>query len=249
MKNSRRRLLFGLLLLIAVARANAQTVFTNEAAFTSALAGSLTRTNELNDLEPGNFLHPFNWSDSGLSCSIVSDPLLLLYALTNALSTDTPTAGMVLRFPGTSVRAAGAQMFLTDLAGTPVAGMAELCVAGGPTIPLVTTAGARPFVGLISSGPLLTNLTLVSLVTNAYPTLDHLVLAEGQPALQITRPGTDSLTLQWPAPSTGYVLEQRAPLTGSPWLAVTGTPVRTNNNWQLSLPTPGAGALLRLRRP
>jgi len=238
-----------LALVCAAAHADSYTLFDNEVTFTAALGGSLTRTNELNALEPGNVLHPVIWTHSGLACSIVSEPLLSLYALTNALSTETPSVRIVVRFTSNNVRAAGGLVYLTDVEGRPVAGALEVRVPGGPTIPVISSGGPVPFTGVISRGPLLTNLTLVSLVTNAYVTLDHLVVAEGQPALHLTDRGEGSLMVSWPAPATGYVLDRRALPTGSPWTAVSGLAVRTNDCWQLSVPAPGEGALFRLRKP
>jgi hypothetical protein len=241
--------LASLTLLTATAHADLHTIFANEADFSAAVGGSLTQTNEFTVLETGNIMHPVAWTNGGLACLIVSDPPLSLYGLPGALSTASQTTKLVVNFTSGNVRAVGGLIYLTDADGGAVAGPVEVRVADGPTLILTNAVSPLPFTGVVSSGPLLTNLTLTSLDTNAFVTLDHWIVSEGQPWLTASRAADGGIRLTWPAPSTGYVLQSRGLSSGAAWQPVGGPAVRTNDFWRLSVPAPGEGALFRLRRP
>jgi hypothetical protein len=241
--------LAGLVCLAASSLSVIAGVYTNEATFTVALHGALTRTNDFDLLHEGSLVHPVAWTNEGLACSIVSEPLLRLYGLPGALSTDAPGVKIVVRFTSGNVRAAGGLVYLTDQDGQPMAGELEVRVPGGPAIALASGGAPLAFTGVTSGGPLLTNLTLVSLTTNAYVTLDHLVVSEGQPWLELALAGNGQITVAWPAPATGYTLERKAAAEGSQWTPVPGTPVQAGDYWRLTLPAPGDGGWFRLRQP
>lgn len=223
-------------------------VYTNAADFTAALGGSLTRTNQFETLHEGDLVHPVNWVQDGLACSLVSDPLLRLSGLPGALSVSRPAVKIVVRFTSGNVRAAGGPAYLRDADGQVIGGDIEVRVPGGPTFAIPTDGSAPAFFGLVSRGPVLTNFTVTGLATNSFITLDHLVLSEGQPRLEVTWAGGGSLTLRWPAPATGYVLETLALAGGATWLPVSEAPMREGDCWRLTLPASGSGSFFRLRR-
>jgi hypothetical protein len=66
------------------------------------------------------------------------------------------------------------------------------------------------------------------------------VLQPGAAGLSIEELSPDSALITWPAPSTGYVLQENANLTTSNWLAVTNPPAVVNGEMQITAsPTVG----------
>jgi hypothetical protein len=70
-----------------------------------------------------------------------------------------------------------------------------------------------------------------------------------QPSLAIAQCGTN-LSLSWPLPSTGFVLQQSADITSTNWASVTNGATPTNYWNQVTLSPPAAGnAFYRLVNP
>ena len=55
------------------------------------------------------------------------------------------------------------------------------------------------------------------------------------PQLSISPAGAGSVLISWPAPSTGYSLQQNASLATTNWVAVTNVPVVVGNQNQVTL--------------
>jgi hypothetical protein len=71
------------------------------------------------------------------------------------------------------------------------------------------------------------------------------------PALAIRLGFGHTVILTWPDPSTGYVLQQTANMSGSGggWADVTQPPVIVGANQEVTLPATGSFCLFRLRHP
>jgi hypothetical protein len=79
-------------------------------------------------------------------------------------------------------------------------------------------------------------------------TFDQITFRSFAPVLEIQRNGTDNY-VRWPAPSTGYVLEQSSTLTGGgSWSTVSAAPAVVNGKNELLLPASGAQGFYRLRK-
>ena len=62
----------------------------------------------------------------------------------------------------------------------------------------------------------------------------------GPPGLAIELVSPSSALISWPAPSTGYVLQQNTSLTTTNWVAVTNPPMVVNGEMQITVsPTVG----------
>jgi hypothetical protein len=70
-----------------------------------------------------------------------------------------------------------------------------------------------------------------------------------RPELSLT-PGTNnSLVLSWPAPSTGFILQQNPDLTGTNWATVTNVPAIVSGQFQLILTQTSGSIYYRLELP
>jgi uncharacterized repeat protein (TIGR01451 family) len=123
--------------------------------------------------------------------------------------------------------------------------------AGSVTANLGTLiAGATATITISGSGAVnMTNSISVSAaqsdanLANNSATLVTLVIA---PSLSIRLAGTN-VVISWPAPSTGYVLESSASVSG-PWVTVSASIAVVNGENQVTVPATGA-AFYRLRKP
>ena len=107
----------------------------------------------------------------------------------------------------------------------------------------ITGALGQPVVGGASGG----NFSVQSGFWTALQT-------PGAPLLRIVRSGTNSAVVSWPAPSTGWVLQQTTALGTRPeltvWTDVTSPPVIVTGSENTVTFNPATGArYLRLRRP
>jgi hypothetical protein len=59
----------------------------------------------------------------------------------------------------------------------------------------------------------------------------------------------NTLRIAWPAPSTGYGLEQNADLTTTNWTSVTNTPELVGDEKQVVVSPSGTNRFYRLRGP
>jgi hypothetical protein len=68
------------------------------------------------------------------------------------------------------------------------------------------------------------------------------------PSLAI-RQGGGSVTVSWPSPSAGYVLESNSILNPSGWKPSAATPVSNNGRWEVTQPTSQTQGYFRLHHP
>ncbi len=74
------------------------------------------------------------------------------------------------------------------------------------------------------------------------------VQTPGAPHLSITRSGTEVI-ISWPAPSTGFVLEQNVDLGTSTWSGVPEPVMQVGNENRVVVPSPVGMRYFRLRHP
>jgi len=153
---------------------------------------------------------------------------------------------MVVSFTTANVRAVGGWFYVCDTNAAPANGVAAVRLSDGTTNAIPSSTSGPLFYGVISAGPLLTNLTLQSATPGAFPALDHFYVAEGQPILTAQLPGTNTILLSWPAPATGYALQTATNLSGSDWTPVSTTPENVNGQEQVTLKITGTSAFFRL---
>lgn len=74
---------------------------------------------------------------------------------------------------------------------------------------------------------------------------------EPVPVLSVRILGGGQLTLSWRNPSTGYVLQQTASMSGQDggWMDVTNAPVINGSNKEVTLTAAGGFCMFRLRQP
>jgi hypothetical protein len=77
-----------------------------------------------------------------------------------------------------------------------------------------------------------------------------LATAQSPPAPSLTiRQAGANITLSWPSPSTGFVLEQSSVLAPASWSTVSPTPADDGVIRSVTLPASGGTRFFRLRRP
>jgi hypothetical protein len=68
------------------------------------------------------------------------------------------------------------------------------------------------------------------------------------PNLAIVRSGP-ALTVSWPFPSAGYILESSTGLNATSWRPTDTVPVNKNGQWEVTMPTTQSQGYFRLRKP
>jgi len=175
----------------------------------------------------------------------------------NSFSLDNPSvfASLLLRLlrdDGGVVYLNGTEVFRSNVGG------------GAPLYQMLAPAAALPadetsFYYSTNPGPALlspgTNVLAVEIHQNAVGSTADLSFAlelravEYNPLLSVARTGTD-LTLTWPTPAIGYVLESTpAPVTKATWTTVNLPVVVTNGHNQVTLPPADQAQFFRLRKP
>jgi hypothetical protein len=76
------------------------------------------------------------------------------------------------------------------------------------------------------------------------------VQTPGSPDLRVLRSSTNTVIIAWPAPSTGFSLQQ-SPVANNPatWTGVTNTPVVVGSENQLIIAPPTGNRFYRLKSP
>jgi hypothetical protein len=69
------------------------------------------------------------------------------------------------------------------------------------------------------------------------------------PALNVTASPPGSVTVSWPNPATGYVLQENFDLGGTNWMTVTNLPSPVGDQWQVALPVSATNCFYRLMKP
>jgi hypothetical protein len=230
----------------------ADSVYTNETDFLTAIGASQSFLNEFSDLtESEQFVHPINYSSNGIAYSITSLPPLYLLSITGAVSTVAPTDDILVMFTSGNVRAAGGWLYLVDSNAAPLPGSLSVTFSnGGPLILTASVGGPSPlpFTGFVSSGSLITSLTIHSATSGAYPALDHFYAAEGAPEMSVSRSQGGALTIAWPAPGTGYALQSNPQLTINHWTNVPAKPQQAGDQMEVQLPAASGQFFYRLRK-
>ena len=75
------------------------------------------------------------------------------------------------------------------------------------------------------------------------------VQTPGGPALRVTRTTTNTVVVAWPAPSTGFSLQQNSSAANSNWTAVTNAPVTVGSEKQVIIAPPSGNRFFRLKSP
>jgi hypothetical protein len=70
----------------------------------------------------------------------------------------------------------------------------------------------------------------------------------GMPALSILPTRTNTVVIAWPAPSTGFVLQQSSALATGNWSTVTNTPIVTADQNQVIINPPSGSWFYRLKK-
>jgi hypothetical protein len=99
----------------------------------------------------------------------------------------------------------------------------------------------QPDAGQMSGG----NYTL----TGGFWSIIAAVQTPGAPLLRVFLTGTNTVGVAWPAPSTGFSLQQNGVLGTTNWAAVTNTPVVVGGENQVIISPPTGNKYYRLKSP
>jgi hypothetical protein len=76
------------------------------------------------------------------------------------------------------------------------------------------------------------------------------VQTPGAPSLRVVRSTTNTVVIAWPAPSTGFSLQQNPVANnGTGWLSVTNNPVVVGSENQVIIAPPAGNKFFRLKSP
>lgn len=228
----------------------AAQVLSSEADFLAALGASERCVNDFpNSDHVGQVTHPYVSGCGGFSYTVTTTPPLQLYALPGALSAVDTNDTLRFTFTTANVRTIGGLVYASDVSGVLTNGAVRLALSDGTEATVNSAAQApAPFVGFVSSGPLLTNLTVRCETPGAYPTITHLFVAEGWPWLRIALTTSNTLAIVWPAPATGYRLEAASEIPSAPWDEAAPPPTTLGAWKQVLLALPSQPTFFRLRR-
>lgn len=227
----------------------AASFISDEADFLKCVGASQNFLNEFTDLvEENQYAHPMKYASNGLACEITSIPVFQIYSRTGFVSTASSDAEIVVSFTGAHVRAAGGLVFLTDALGAPTNGDVRVVLGTANTNTVPTTIGQPAFAGFFTGSIPFARLQISSQTPGAYPALDHFLVAEGVPLLTIAPSGPSGITIRWPAPATGYVLQFSLSLSNPGWTDVQVAKQPDGNFWQVTVPIQDSAAYFRLVR-
>jgi|PlaIllAssembly_1097288.scaffolds.fasta_scaffold49466_1 hypothetical protein len=205
--------------------------------------------NEFGDLvEESPYAHPMKYSANGFAYDITSEPILEIYSRTGFVSTATNSAEIIVSFTRTNVHAAGGLVFLTDAFGAPANGDVRVVMDESNTNTLPVSGGQPAFAGFFTGGYPFAKFRVSSQTPGAYPALDHFWVAEGVPVLAIALSGADAVSIRWPAPATGYVLQSSLSLSNPSWNDVQASPQPIGFFWEVIIPAPESTSFFRLVR-
>ena len=74
------------------------------------------------------------------------------------------------------------------------------------------------------------------------------VQTTGAPVLTVFRTSTNTVVVAWPAPSSGFVLQQNTVLESSNWLNVTATRVAVGDQYEVIISPPTGNTFYRLKK-
>ena len=229
--------------------ATAASFHSIESDFLNHVGASQSFLNEFSDLvEESPYSHPLKYSANGLAYEITSTPIFEIYSRTGFVSTASSGAEIVVSFTGTNVHAAGGLVFLTDAFGAPTNGEVRVVLDTANTNTVPTSIGQPAFAGFFTGGNPFTRFHVSSQTPGTYPALDHFLVAEGVPVLTIAPSGPNAITIRWPAPATGYVLQFSLSLSNPVWTDVPATRQPDGYFWQVTVPTQESAAFFRLVR-
>jgi hypothetical protein len=75
------------------------------------------------------------------------------------------------------------------------------------------------------------------------------VQTPGAPVLRVVSTATNTVVVAWPAPSTGFSLQQNPSLSTTNWVGVTNTPVTVGAELQVVISPPAGNRFFRLKTP
>jgi hypothetical protein len=236
---------------LSLAGSAAAAFLSTEAEFLTYVGASQNFLNEFNDLvDESPYAHALKYSSNGLSYEITSTPIFEIYSRPGFVSTSpfSTDAEIVVSFTTTNVHAAGSLVFLTDGAGAPTNGILRVVVDAVGTNTLPVAIGQPAFAGYFTGGSPFTGFRVRSQTPGAYPALDHFRVAEGLPLLTIAPSGPGAVTIRWPAPATGYVLQFSLSLANPSWTKVQTTPQPSGYFSEVTVLAQDAASFFRLFR-
>jgi hypothetical protein len=227
--------------------ATAASFLSSEAELLNYIGTTPNFLNDFSDLvEENPYAHPLKYSANGFAYEITSAPVFEIYSRTGFVSTASTSAEIILSFTRTNVHAAGGLVFLTDAFGAPANGDVRVVLDASNTNTLPVSGGQPAFAGFFTGGSPFAKFRVSSQTPGAYPALDHFWVAEGVPVLTITLSGADAVSIRWPAPATGYVLQSCLSLSNSVWNDVQASPQSTGSFWEVILPAAESASFFRL---
>jgi len=75
------------------------------------------------------------------------------------------------------------------------------------------------------------------------------VQTPGAPLLRVVLTSTNTVIVAWPAPSTGFSLQQNAALGSTNWLGVTNSQALVGSETQVLISMPAGNRFYRLKSP
>lgn len=231
--------------------AAATAIYTNETDFIAAAAQQPASLNEFADIGYlGQLAHPVQSNTNGISYYVTSQPNLHVVAFNGGLSTVETNDQLVATFTSANVAGVGGKFFAADANGTVLPGTVTVTVSDGTVAAATSSAGTpAPFLGFLTTGPLLTSLTLSNSSATGLPAMAHFYAVAGVPVPSIARGQNGSLLISWFGAPTGYVLQAAAQFPGGTWTNVPLTPQVVSNQVQVLLPSSGAAGFFRLLKP
>jgi len=224
-------------------------VYTNETTFVAAIGAFPVFVNDFTNLGYlGQLVHPLTACQNGICYSIFSQPPLYLVAFDGALSTVETNDQIVVAFTTANVRAVGGDFFPADTNASPTSGSVSVTLNDGTTINIASQSNTVPtFLGLVSTGPLITNLVVQAKSPGAYPAMSHFYAAVGVPSLATSLMASNHLMFSWPATFPGCLLQSSPDLVGRNWTNVAVTPQQVGSSMEVVVPILGNKAFFRLR--
>jgi hypothetical protein len=230
--------------------AGAATVYTNEADFVAAINSFPVFLNEFTNFDYlGQLAHPLNACEGDICHSIYTQPPVHLVTFNGAVSTVKSNDEIVVLLTAGNVRAWGGWFFVADTNAAPSSGTVTVTLSDGTAVSSDSLSNATPpFLGFVSTGPVLTNLFVQYSGTNGRPAIAHFYAAIGVASVTTAVTATNTLLISWPAPGTGCVLQSCSDVSGTNWVDVNVIPQQVGGLMQVTVPISGSQRIFRLQK-
>jgi hypothetical protein len=225
-------------------------IYTNQSDFTNAIVSVPEFTNNFTNLGyVGQLIHPLHSGGTNVGYYITTVPPLNLMVYDGNIATADTNDTILISFVSSNVTAVSGLFYCVDTNDVQVDGTVTLTLSDGTVTNVDSASGGAPqFVGFVSTGLLITSLSLSNSSGAGYPAMMQLcVVPDPPPSIAVS--SVKTVTISWPAIPTAYILQSSANVAGPIWSNTRASLHQLSNQVQATVPATTNAAFFRLSHP